>query len=101
MKRFFSLVSATGLSTPIISDGGNQVAEETESTPETETTVEMGPPYSTSSNPPAMSTGERNNHGIPARALGQFHKGDIEADPILENQLKVYDFSYDILLFMP
>ena len=88
MKRFFPPVSATGLSTPIISDGGNQVAEEIESTPETETTVEMRPPHYTSSNPPAMSTRERNNHSIPADALGQFRKGDIEANPGLRKPIE-------------
>ena len=91
MKRFFSPVSSTGLSTPIISDGGNQVAEETESTPETKTTVEMGPPHLTSSNPPAMTTQESYNHGIPDDALGQFGKGDIEADPGLRKPIESLD----------
>jgi hypothetical protein len=35
-----------------------------------------------------MSTRERNNHGIPADALGQFRKGDIEADPGLRNPIE-------------
>ena len=69
------------VSTHIILDGGNQATEGAESTPETDTTIEMGPPPSTSSDPPAMSTPESNNIGNPADAHDQFRKGDIEPDP--------------------
>ncbi|XP_040249862.1 uncharacterized protein [Aegilops tauschii subsp. strangulata] len=91
MKRFFSLLSPTSVSTPIILDGGNQVTEEAESTPETETTIEMGPPPSTSSDPPAMSTPESNNLGNPADARDQFCKSDIEADPGLRKPIESLD----------
>ena len=67
------------------------MAEEIESTPETETTVEMRPPHYTSSNPPAMSTPESNNLGNPADAHDQFRKGDIELDPGLRKPIESLD----------
>mgnify|MGYP005830018055 CR=1 FL=1 len=79
------------VSTPIILDGGNQATEGAESTPETDTTIEMGPPPSTSSDPPAMSTPESNNLGNPADARDQFCKSDIEADPGLRKPIESLD----------
>ena len=58
MKRYFSSVAATEVSTPGVLAGGNEGAERSEATPENETNAEMGPPPLTSNNPPSISTRE-------------------------------------------
>ena len=78
MKRYFSSVAATEVSTPGVLAGGNEGAERSEATPENETNAEMGPPPLTSNNPPSISTRESN---IPDSARGQLREGDIQPDP--------------------
>ena len=51
----------------------------------------MGPPPSTSSNPPAMFIRESDNHGIPTSAPDQFRKGDIQPDPGLRKPIESLD----------
>uniref|UniRef100_A0A453H726 Uncharacterized protein n=1 Tax=Aegilops tauschii subsp. strangulata TaxID=200361 RepID=A0A453H726_AEGTS len=87
MKRYFSSVAATEVSTPGVLAGGNEGAERSEATPENETNAEMGPPPLTSNNPPSISTRESN---IPDSARGQLREVEraFSAMSIIKTELR-------------
>ena len=91
MKRYFSSLSAMEGSTPGDSIPENQGVERTESTPQTETTTEMGPQPSASSNPPSIPTRESIIFDIPVSAHAQLSEGDIQPDPGLRKPIESLD----------
>ena len=91
MERYFSSLSAMEGSTPGDSIPENQGVERTESTPQTETTTEMGPQPSASSNPPSIPTRESIIFDIPASARAQLSERDIQPDPGLRKPTESLD----------
>ena len=80
MKRYFSSVAATEVSTLGVL-AGNEGAERTEATPENETAAEMGPP-------PSISTQESNIFVIPDSTRGQLREAILNLILVIGNLLK-------------
>ena len=90
-EEIFFIIVGNGMVYPGDLIPENQGVERTESTPQTETTTEMGPQPSASSNPPSIPTRESIIFYIPASARAQLSEGDIQPDPGLRKPIESLD----------